>query len=167
MTNPYYTDERITLYHGDCLDVTDWLAADVLVTDPPYGIGWSANPKWTNASGGGGHRSTGQAVLITNDLNLTARDNALAVPMLAVVGMWKRFTSAALYSATCSSHHVMEELVGLAEGTIADPFAGSGSTLVAAKQLGRRAVGVEIDERYCEIAAKRLSQDVLDFGGAA
>jgi DNA modification methylase len=55
-------------------------------------------------------------------------------------------------------------------GVVLDPFAGSGTTLIAAKRLGRRAIGVEIEERYCEIAASRCAQDLLfgnDVGGVA
>lgn len=74
-------------------------------------------------------------------------------------------------------YHPTEKPVGLlsdwisrssaVDETVLDPFAGSGSTLVAARNLGRRAIGVEIEERYCEMAARRLAQEPLPFAHQA
>ena len=56
---------------------------------------------------------------------------------------------------------LIAKLLAIGGNTILDPFMGSGTTLRAAKDLGRRCIGVEIEERYCEIAVKRLQQECL------
>lgn len=226
MSEPYYQDEWVTLYHGDCLTETAWLGADVLVTDPPYGYNVRLNGSRRGDTRGGFSPWANSA--IANDHDLTARDDALGVwgdrPAL-VFGSWKmpkplgthtvlvwdkgdavgmgdlsipwrpnweeiyvighgysghRGTSVlsgytvVSWASKGRDHpnmkpaNLLEALIAKCPpGTIADPFTGSGSTLVAAKQLGRRAIGVELEERYCEIAARRLAQDVLDFEGAS
>ena len=212
---PYYSDDHVTLYHGDCLKLalwTLWTVADVLITDPPYGI----------PGGRAGKHDGGRAQVHADAAwdSLEVRDVALALwsgpravfgsPMAESPGhrgvplIWEkgddpgmgdctwpfgpsyeliwlngdgwsgkrrasvircpRLTSDAsrIGHPTPKPLALMEILIHYAPpGVIADPFAGSGSTLVAAKALGRKAIGVELEERYCQIAANRLAQDVL------
>ena len=221
MSEPYYKDDLVTLYHGDCLEVAEWLEADVLVTDPPYGIGWK-QPEILHKGRGYGERTQAHSGIL-GDSDTSLRDSALerfgTKPGLVfgeitkefpahtkrvlvwkkpndagligqtiwrkdwepifMVGKWPQipatessvFTSTGTIRAYGIADHphskplgLMERLIYQTVGTVADPFAGSGSTLIAARNLGRPSIGVELEERYCELIAKRLSQQAFDFG---
>lgn len=217
---PYFQNDLVTLYHGDCLEITKWLDAAVLVTDPPYGVAWQSSTM-SNAN-------QPKSEKINNDETPHVRDKSLELwgdkPAL-VFGSWKvvrpvntrhrliwykkanipGMRSHAWFSADEEIYvlgtgfvgkpeqnvlvtndrrdgaygevarlgHPTPKPVGLMErlitkcpeGIIADPFAGSGATLIAARNLGRKAIGVELEEKYCELIANRLSQDAFDFGG--
>jgi DNA modification methylase len=206
----YYQDELVTLYHGSCFDLTDWLTADVLVTDPPYGMKYQSGRR--------------KQALIMGDEDENVRDLALAKwgskPAL-IFGTWKAkrpesidqlivwdkrggagfsgdlkmpwaditeeiyvigrewlgprvpaiYSVPTLPTANRPNHPtpkpvpLMERLMKHIERQkiIADPFAGSGATLLAARNLGRRAIGVEVEEQYCEIIANRLGQQTFDL----
>ena len=225
MTQPYYQDDMVTLYHGDCLDIDAWLSADVLVTDPPYGMAWESGHMYVRPDVGQQVKQYGLRQTVVNDHDTAARDDVLAAwgdRPAAVFGTWRQprpgatrhrliwdkqgrypgLASAAFYPAdeeiyilgggwisdkpqrsVISTHEMrsgansetarlghptpkpiqlLEQIIAKAPpGVIADPFAGAGSTLLAARNLGRHAIGVEIEERYCEIIARRLSQGVL------
>ena len=207
---PYYEDGSVTLYLGDCREVQEWLGADVLVTDPPYGLGYGTRYDHLDRD-------------VVGDADTIVRDEALSFwgtrPAL-VFGNWRRprppqartrlvwdkgeeaglggvgpfmprdeeiyvlgegWTGPrrsnvfrvnairnsgelrdALDHPTPKPVTLMEELLKCCPpGTVADPFAGTGSTLIAARNLGRLAIGVEIVERYCELIATRLGQQSL------
>ena len=74
MSAPYYADESVTLYHGDCREIAEWLAADVLVTDPPYGVRWESRH---GDNRGPRAKRARTADAIAGDDTTDARDEAL------------------------------------------------------------------------------------------
>jgi DNA modification methylase len=210
---PYYQDDAVTIYHGDCREILPELPkVDLVLTDPPYGIG-----KW-NHTGGNSLRAEeatainewdvapdddllrlvvdhGEAAIVWGGNYLCGSLGAFRTPLVwdkGIRGMhfadgelaWTNLTYGTLrifrYGIAASEvkgkrlHPTQKPLSLMSWAiqqarplprTVLDPFTGSGSVLVAAKSLDVSAIGIEIDERYCEIAAKRCAQEVLDFDG--
>jgi site-specific DNA-methyltransferase (adenine-specific) len=220
---PYYEHAGITIYHGDCREILPALHADVVVTDPPYGLlnvggkihmaggvigdaawgEWDTTCSWDWLSLCVGivavvafhdHKDASNAAeaLKANDLPLrqflywdkgdsgiNPRSNFVNCIEQAIYGRrgmrpWNgggATPNVFRFNRCATPHHPTQKPVDVMKwiircvtdvtSLIMDPFSGSGSTLRAAKDLGRKAIGIEIEERYCEIAAKRMAQEVL------
>jgi len=199
----YYRDNSVTIYNMDCRKVLPWLGRfDLLLTDPPYGIGFAAQPtKWQRRAGQKPEEwddetpaawTVQQMVEACNDAIVWGGNYYGLYPsrcwlswhkpdappsMANVEYAWtsmdknsRQMThSISATNAERVGHPTQKPLAIMrwclsmapeAE-TVLDPFAGSGTTGVACKLEGRKAVLIEISEEYCEKAAKRLSQGTL------
>lgn len=201
--NPYYQDDWCTIYHGDCRAILPKLGTfELLLTDPPYGIGFASQPtKWQRLAG---HEpeswddDTPSEEVLSLAISRTEKaviwgGNYFTLPPKRCWLSWYKpdappsmgnveyaWTSldqnSRMISHSISATNaercghptqkplrvIMWALQQAGESaSILDPFMGSGTTLRAAKDLQRKSIGIEIDERYCEIAANRLAQEVL------
>jgi site-specific DNA-methyltransferase (adenine-specific) len=208
---PYFQDESVTIYLGDCRDILPSLPkVDLVLTDFPYGNGteyesyldsqanlerlitdtWYqilrvadvalifcgvANinlypkPTWILCwaiEGGAGVGSSSWGFASWQPILAYGSDPYLRA------GKGRRPDTITTRGFSSPNEHpcpkpepIMRWLITRAtlsaDKTILDPFMGSGTTLRAAKDLDRKAIGIEIEEKYCEIAAKRMSQSVL------
>jgi DNA modification methylase len=215
MLTPYYQDDSATIYHGDCRDILPDLSADVILTDPPYGLDitydgyddtqpnllqlidevlplmraaapvvaltpgvtnmqayppatWCLAWTWphTGTRGKWGFSQWGPILVYGPDPFLKNRMGAR--PDVVRCGATQSVGPA---EWTPDGHpcpkplvawrQIMERVCPIPGSVILDPFMGSGTTLRAAKDLGHRSIGIEMSERYCELAAGRLAQEVL------
>jgi DNA modification methylase len=196
---PYYEDEHVTLYHGDCADILPHLPqVDLVLTDPPYGIGIASNPvrqkherkDWDNAPPD--YRLI-KLVVKAGKQAIIWGGNYFALPPSQCFFIWdkqqpEKFSLAMVEMAwtnikmpakmfrksvlSYTKEHPTEKPVSLMSWcigksnnplSILDPFAGSGSTLRAAKDMGIKAIGIEREKQYCDVIVKRMKQQVLAF----
>ena len=207
---PYYQQDDITIYHGDCRDVLPQFpdkSFDLVLTDPPYGVGieygmfedtlanvrdhlsflipecvrvakistmtagkyetelwiWKNHPPswrlcWHKGSPGTtsavGFNDWELVFVWGDEIHRNAHDHFYAQP-----------EKMGAYGHPCPKPLGYSMWIGkwFSDISILDPFGGSGTTAVAAKQLGRKCTLIEIEEKYCEIAVKRLAQMELSF----
>jgi DNA modification methylase len=225
---PYFQDETSTIYHGDARFLLPALSADLLCTDPPYGIGEAAgkNKSRNKPFGKSLPHNTRNRIIPAKDYGnedwddetpaewvfLLMREitkhqiifggNYFPLPPSSCWLVWDKDNGASDFAdcelawtnfpaavrrlkwrwngmlqenmddkemrvwPTQKPEGVMKWALKFApEGckTVIDPYMGSGTTLVAAKQMGLHCVGIDRKEQACEIAAKRLSQEVFQF----
>lgn len=209
---PYFKDSHCEIYHGDNRIILPELnQADLILTDPPYGIGRDRSKNETSRHGGRKaydkqlwdkttpekesfilmfEKSTYQIIwggnyftphlppsmgwlvwdkdqrIANSDVELafTSFDCALRVfncnrNIICREGAFHSTQKPLKLISWCIEQADKQASIQ----TIIDPFMGSGTTLVAAKLLGRKCVGIELEEKYCEIAVKRLAQAYLKF----
>lgn len=200
---PYYEQDGITIYHGDCADVLPMIKPStvaLLFTDPPYGISYQSSDYWQNRSTIGDDQPFDPSPLLGFPrLALWGANNyAARLP----VGGWfvwdkrdqvsRNLPGSDAEMAWTNLHHrieiirhlwmphtmrdepllhpnqkpvsVIRQIIEQWTGTndlILDPYMGSGPVAQACHDLQRRYIGVELEERYCEIAVQRLGQMVL------
>jgi DNA modification methylase len=214
----YYSEDSIVLYCCDCREILPKLPkVDLVLTDPPYGIGYK--PQKHNSRRSMGDRNFCATDQLTGDTGLldfdarpiyeqfkasgqvwwgannyadslprsrgwlvwykadgmektdfshadmawTNRDMPIRGRNYLWMGMCKAGEKERAQHPTQKPVNIMQWSISFFPGcrTILDPFSGSGTTLVAAKHLGRRAIGIEIEEKYCAITKRRLGQGVL------
>ncbi len=216
LPKPYYDQDGITIYCGDCIDLIRRIGAvDAVVTDPPFNAGKDiANDDLTpkefrafcckfalavyesgtpNALVEVGkndvimrqefERWIDYKYAVSLNYTNSMRNGAIGYANWGLVywfanggkchNRYKDRLDSALHSTKDAFEHPSPKevnhyakLVAMFSpegGTVLDPFMGSGTTLIAAKQEGRKAIGIELEEKYCEIAAKRLASFSMLF----